>query len=235
MLKFDPRNPFPSSSHGEIAYAAEQAHSAAADAWLGLNLAAVEREISERGCRLRAPGETQELWLGLAVSSLLTPYTEIKRVLEAVGCGGKSTVVDLGAAYGRMGFVVARCFPGARFVGYEYVGERVREGNRALRLFEWSMGVDIRLQHADLASPDFKPMAADIYLIYDYGTMKAIEKTLHDLRRIALEKEFTLIARGARCRSVIRARHPWLTEDGRGPFSERISLYRSQSPMQART
>ena len=225
MPPFDPRDPFPLL---QASYPEEQAHAFAADAWLGLDVAGVERELLARGCRRRAPGRSgdlQELWLGLAPSSLLTPYCEIRRLLEAAGLRDDMTVVDLGAAYGRMGFVVARCYPQSRFVGYEYAGERVEEGARALARF--CRDDRAVLQHADLASPLFAPRPAQIYFIYDFGTLKAIEKALHDLRRAAEERAISVVARGTRCRDAIARRHGWLELDSRAPPSDRASVYRS--------
>lgn len=228
MLRFDPRDPFPLVPFGAVPYAQEQAHAFSADAWLKLNVAGAERRLLDRGCRMRAPessGEPQELWLGLAASSLLTPYVEIRRTLEAVGTRPGFVAVDLGAAYGRMGFVVARCFPGARFVGYEYAGERAQEGSRALRAFSWVDPELVKLKHADVASPSFVPELADAYFIYDFGTDKAIEKALNDLRRVARRKPFVLIARGSRCRARIEARHPWLSRSSGPALSEKTALY----------
>lgn len=212
MIAFQPSEPFPQIAADFYEYADAQAHADRVDKWLGLNIDAVERKLGERGCLARAVSdnrEHQELWIGLAVKSLLTPYVEIRSLLSALGPRPGHSVVDLGAAYGRMGFVIERHFPGVRFTGYEYVGERVEEGRRAfarhgLRASE--------LEHADLSASGFRPAPADIYFLYDYGTSKAIEKTLHDLRRIALGRDIALVARGARCREAIQQRHPWLTQ-----------------------
>lgn len=230
MLRFESRDPFPLMAFGSVSYADEQAHAFQADAWLKLNVGSAERLLVDRGCRMSAPdnsGETQELWFGLAASSLLTPYIEIRRTLDAVGVRPGFTVVDLGAAYGRMGFVIARCYPGAKFVGYEYAGERVQEGARALRAFEWTERDLVKLLHADVASPAFVPEPADAYFIYDFGTDKAIEKALHDLRRSSQSRPFTLIARGSRCRARIEARHPWLQRVRGAVLSEKTILYRA--------
>jgi ubiquinone/menaquinone biosynthesis C-methylase UbiE len=164
----------------------------------------------ERGSRLRAPdasGEVQELWFGLDVQALLTPYTELRRILEKLDVRDGQTVIDLGAAYGRMGFVMNRHFGGARFIGYEYVGERVEEGRRALIRFG---AKSASLVHADLAG--IKPASGDVYFIYDFGTVKAIEKTLHDLRRIAAQRPIRVVVRGRHCRYLIASRHSWLLD-----------------------
>lgn len=231
MLVFDPRDPFPQIAYGSVSYVDEQAHALKADSWLGLNVADTERSLSERGCLHRAPGasgQAQELWFGLSASSLMTPYVEIRRTLEAIILSSGSRVADLGAAYGRMGFVLARCFPGVRFVGYEYAGERVASGNGALARFTKSNGADVRLKHADLSATHLTPERADVYFIYDFGTDKAIEKTLYDLRRISLLQPFTLVARGTRCRRAIDLRHrDWLSVKADLAISDRSIIYKT--------
>lgn len=231
MARFNPAQPFPLLPYDKIVVSEVQAHAAQVDAWLGLDIAKVEQALVEQGCRLRAPGasgEHQELWFGLAAQSLLTPYSEIREILTRLSPKPGETVVDLGAAYGRMGFVIARHFPGVSFIGYEYVGERVRESAKALARFAGPPESSrVRMEHADLSSPAFSPAAADYYFIYDYGTSKAIEKTLYDLRRIARSREITIIGRGRRCREAIENRHPWLINANPGEPAGRVTLYRS--------
>ncbi|MCM2282876.1 MAG: hypothetical protein NDI61_13635, partial [Bdellovibrionaceae bacterium] len=182
------------------------------DGWLGLRIETVESELAERGCRARAQSinrEHQELWIGLAAKSLLTPYIELRALLARLRLRPNQVVVDLGAAYGRMGFVVERHFAGVEFMGYEYVGERVLEARRCYVRQKLRLA---RMEHVDLTSPNFRPIPADVYFLYDYGTPKAIEKTLHDLRRIAMSRPFTLVARGTRCMEAITRRHAWLKQ-----------------------
>jgi predicted nicotinamide N-methyase len=183
----------------------------------------------ERGSRLRAPdasGDVQELWFGLDVQALLTPYTELRRILEKLQVERGQTVIDLGAAYGRMGFVMHRHFADARFIGYEYVGERVEEGRRALTRFG---AKSASLVHADLAG--IKPAAGDVYFIYDFGTVKVIEKTLHDLRRIANERPIRVVVRGRHCRYLISTRHPWLRDLHPQESAGHYTIYASSLPL----
>lgn len=212
MLAFHASEPYPLIGLDGVSYTEIQMHSEAVDRWLGLRVEEVEYNLSKVGCRSRAPGsagEHQQLWFGLASRSLLTPYVEIRTLLAGLAPKSGSTVVDLGAGYGRMGFVVARHHPAVKFIGYEYVGERVNEARRCLAKLDRS---SISMVHADLSAPGFSPEPADFYFMYDYGTQKAIEKTLHDLRRISKTRPITIIGRGRHCRMAIESRHYWLAK-----------------------
>jgi precorrin-6B methylase 2 len=227
MLDFDPAEPFPRIEGDGPVYAEAQVHSAHVDSWLGLDTEKIERELVEKGCRKRAPNSVKEhqvLWIGLALQSLLTPYSEIRSLLARVNPASGSTVVDLGAGYGRMGFVIARHYPQVNFIGYEYVGERIQEGVRCLEKIKNPL---IKFVHADLSAPDFSPATAEFYFIYDYGTPKAIEKTLHDLRRIAQAQVITVVGRGRSCRDIIERHHPWLSQVVPAEHGPHSSVYRS--------
>lgn len=229
MVHFSPSDPFPLVDLTKHTQSELRAHSARVDRWLGLRTLEIEGQLAERGCRERAPsscGESQELWLGLDVQALLTPYCEIRAILERLRPNAGDTVIDLGAAYGRMAFVIERHFPGVRFVGYEYVGERAREGRRA---FNGAGLKRSRLEHADLAAGDFQPEDAQIYFIYDYGTPKAIEKTLYDLRRRSQESPAFVVCRGRHSRYLISNRHPWLKSAFPGEPEGVVTIYHAHS------
>lgn len=209
MLEFDPEDPFPLL--GAVSYADEKAHARRVDAWLGLR-------IEETETRLKSyPG--QETWQTKGSDVFLTPYTELRRMLELLQPIG--TIVDLGAGYGRLGFVIARQFPGVEFIGYEIVQERVEEGARALASFSPAA----KFLHADLTQ--FTPPPAEYYFLYDYGTREAIAKSLDDLKEIARKQKITVIGRGRAVRDEIERRQPWLTvvePEHHGNFS----FYRSR-------
>lgn len=231
MIAFQPSDPFPLLEPGRHSHAEARAHAAVCDMWLGLGAEAIECELMTRGFCARAPGasgEKQKLWFGLDVQALLTPYVELRALLEKLHVRPGQTLVDLGAAYGRMGFVLSRHVPGARFIGYEYVGERVAEGRRALKRFG---AESAELLHADLAAHETCPADADFYFIYDFGTIKAIEKALHDIRRISLRRPIRLIARGRHCRYLISTRHPWLENAYPAESEERVTIYRPVGAM----
>lgn len=225
MLKFESRDPFPIVFESDHTYLEAQTHAAAVDHWLGLQTEQTEKRLAVEGCRSKAPTtsrESQQLWFGLATQNLLTPYTEIRSLLSLAKPEAGQVVVDLGAAYGRMGFVINRCHPGVSFIGYEYVGERVHEGRRSFKQHSLQ---NADLEHADLSSAGFIPEIADIYFLYDYGTLKAIEKTLYDLKKIARLRPIVVIGRGRHCRYAIEARHSWLGKVNRIGAEERATVY----------
>ena len=216
MLEFTPADPFPLPQGAS--YAEAQAHARTVDEWLGMNTEPIEARLAEAG----SPTD-QQLWIGLPTQSLLTPYTEIRELLERLSLKPDETVVDLGAGYGRMSFVIARHFPGVRFVGYEYVRERVEEANRALAKFGASP-----IEVVDLKDPAFFPIEADYYFLYDYGTRDAIEKTLQDLRVIAQSRAITVIGRGRASRDAIERWHPWLSGVVAPEHFAHYSIYRTR-------
>lgn len=229
MLSFSPRQPVPLIGSASISHSEAELHAKAVDQWLGLNIEQVEAQLQAKGCRSKAPSSGklhQELWFGLDSQKLQTPYVEIRHWLDRLQPKAGSQLVDLGAAYGRMGFVVGWHFPHLDFVGYEYVGERVEEARKALKKWNFPR---VCLEHADLASSTFQPIVADYYFIYDFGTDLAIEKVLHDLRRIAKVHPITIIARGRRCREFIDVRHAWLKPRFPGESESKVTIYCSPS------
>lgn len=228
MIPFRPADPYPLVNLERHTIAEMKAHAAETDSWLGLDTARVEDGLAKAGSRARAPGanaEQQRLWFGLDVQSLMTPYCELRFLLEKLRPRPGDHVVDMGAAYGRMAFVLERHFPGVAFTGYEYVGERVAEG---LRAFKRQRLVSSRLEHADLTAPGFAPAPAKIYFIYDFGSLKAIEKALYDLRRHAGRAPLTVVGRGRHSRMLIAERHPWLEETHRGEPERGFTIYRAR-------
>src|SRR5690606_35530689 len=110
MLKFSSRNPFTllRSTDKSITPARIRAHSDQVDAYLGMQIEEVEEKLRIDGCKMKSSGfssKPQELWIGLAAKRFLTPYTEIRTILSLLKPKPGSTIVDLGAGYGRMGFV----------------------------------------------------------------------------------------------------------------------------------
>ncbi|MBS1983663.1 MAG: SAM-dependent methyltransferase [Bdellovibrionales bacterium] len=201
MIAFNHHDPFPLGAHTAHSYAEAQAHSALVDAWIGLQVERIEAALAQQ---TKNPHEQK--WLGLPSSALLTPYTEIRHLLHELNPAPASTIVDLGAGYGRMGFVVGRHYPEVKFLGYECVPERVREGQRCLLPYP-----NAQLQEADLAHTNFSPIAANFYFIYDYGTRAHVNKSLRDLAAIARQQNISVVGRGRLARDCIEREHPWLS------------------------
>jgi precorrin-6B methylase 2 len=231
-MEFNPAEPFPLVKP-TTPYQDVLAHSAAVDSWLGFEIQKIESDLAQAGCRLRASeasGEKQQLWLGLAPTSLQTPYSEIRELIERLALKSGSVISDLGAAYGRMGFVVGKCFPQFSFIGYEYVGERVQEFKRCSSRFKFP---NVKMIHADLSAPSFQPQASDVFFIYDYGTPKAIRKTLYDLQRLAKTKNFSVVIRGLAVHEEVQNSHPWLVRSSASPSNSKSSIFHSQIESQA--
>lgn len=237
MITFERRDPFPLLPLGGFSKSEAQAHAAAADRWLGLRVEEIEERLRTAGSRAAArssSGAHQQLWFGLEPRDLQTPYLELRSILEAVvprrlslPQTASALVVDLGCAYARMAFVIERHFPEAKFRGYEYVGERVREAQGALTRFGSKRS---SVEHADLTSPAFVLPRADVYFIYDYGTPAAIEKTLYDLHRVLREsgQPATIVARGRVCRYAIESRHGfWLRRSDVSAPERAFTIYES--------
>ena len=223
-LKRDPENLFPWVTDAGASYAEAKTHSAWVDERLGIAVEATEAAIARRHAGvLRAPGVQH--WIGLPPETLLTPYTEFRALLERVRPAPGDTVVDLGAGYGRMGFVLHAHFPETRFWGYEVVAERVEEGRLALARHGCARA-ELFLQ--DLASPGFELPAARIYFLYDYGSREAIAGTLEDLKRIARTREILVIGRGRAARDAIEREHPWLSQVVPPEHGPNSSIYRTR-------
>ena len=176
-----------------------------------------------------ADGKQEQNWVGLPSRSLLTPYTEIRETIVRLKPRDGSTLVDLGAGYGRMAFVIAAHFPTLRFVGYELVPERVQEGLKGLERMRARGATlkNVELLKQDLSEQRFRPVEAELYFIYDFGSRAAIAKTLDDLRAIASRRPITVIGRGRASRDEIERKHPWLSEVIEPEHLPRYSIYRT--------
>jgi len=166
--------------------------------------------------------EGHQTWVGLDPDILQTPYAEIYEMLKKLDPQGNTHIVDLGAAYGRMGFVLHYLYPEAFFTGYEYVTERVEEGNRMLNKYGCDRALIVE---QDLSSEDFKLPEADIYFLYDYGRPDQIRYTLKELERMGEKKNLFVVARGTACRHYIHKSHPWLSQIFDIYHSNEFSIY----------
>lgn len=202
------------------------------DEIVGVRAVSIEKELISRARNLCEISHSDNLgkslhngnqtWVGLDPNTLQTPYREISEVLDCVQPKKGQRIIDLGAAYGRMGMVLNCHYPDVEFYGLEYVPERVSEGNRIYEFY----GIDgPKLYSKDLASESFDIEPADIYFIYEYGRKEHIQKTLFELREIAQNQKIILIARGRSCISLIDYYHPWLSDVFPVKRLETVSMY----------
>ncbi len=206
-LSFQKDDLFPLLEETSLSYSEAQDHSELVDRELGLETEAVEAKLLKSQYE-RHDHEVQA-WVGLPVRSLLTPYTELRLLLERLMPQNGESMVDLGAGYGRLAFVIGQHFPMVGFRGYELVDERVQESCRALLKFGYS---NVSLKTQDLTAVDFSLPKAEIYFLYDFGSRAAIEKVLQELREISRSQKIRVVGRGRASRDAIERDHPWLSQ-----------------------
>ncbi len=213
-------------------YESARAHAEALDQQLGLQVEKIEAQLLERA-RLKMPDgshktwgqglhDGNQTWVGLSHQTLQTPYNELRVLCEYLKPAPGSTMVDLGAGYGRLGLVLSVLFPEVNFLGLEYVGERVKEGQRVLSENGCHLS---QLIEEDLTSVEFHLPQAEYYFLYDYGTLAHIRHTLEQLEEMAKSKKFKVIARGKGSRSLIQNEHPWLSQVHSPQHEEHYSIY----------
>lgn len=187
------------------------------DGLLGFLIESCEGQVLPQG--------DAELWKERGARVFQTPYLELREMLGELALTPESTIVDLGAAYGRLGIVIHAWFPELRFIGYEISPVRVNEAKRVYALH----GLDPdQMREADLASADFTPALADAYFLYDYGNEQAVAKTLDDLKQIAASRPgFRVVGRGRRSRDLIERGHPWLSQVHPPRHCGNYSIYQS--------
>jgi len=207
-------------------------HSAHVDKILGVRLKYIEEMLiaEARGFDLDGPhctwGPTMhegvQTWVGLDLQTLQTPYCEISRILKLLKIKPYQHIIDLGAAYGRMGIVVGGIYGKNTFTGYEYVKSRVDEGNRVYK----ELGLTkCQLIAQDLAAKDFDLPHADVYFIYDYGQVEHIDHTLKQISAVSRKRPVKVVARGKFTKQIITDHHPWLDLKYEGRLEGNFSIY----------
>ena len=220
----------------ETGLRAEKEHAAQLDATLGLKCEAIEAHLITEARKLTSSDHFQDwgralhhpdhqTWVGLPVQSLMTPYAELLRILEALAPVPGDRLTDLGAGYGRLGYITSLRFPEVTCLGYEYVPERVLEGNR---VFQTIVGARFSLVQADVAAPDFQLPRASFHFIYDLGSAQAIQRVIQKIQTQAQEKKVTVIGRGRATRHLIEKEHPWLSEITAPEHHATFSISRSR-------
>lgn len=163
-----------------------------------------------------------QTWVGLDIQTLQTPYSEILRILQLLKIRPYQHVIDLGAAYGRMGIVLGGIFGKSLFTGYEYVKSRVDEGNRVYI----ELGLNkCQLFTQDLFATEFKLPEADVYFIYDYGQVEHIDHTLNQISMISKKRPVKVVVRGKFTKQIITKSHSWLDLKYELKMGELFSIY----------
>jgi hypothetical protein len=211
----------PNVSPNSYNYSEAKLHAEALDLELGFQIYKVEENIvSIQSYKVQ---DTQ-YWIGLDPQVLQTPYIEIRMILEQLKVKAGEVIVDLGAAYSRMAYVIGEHYPEVSCKTFEYVTERVIEAKRVLQPLGFK---NISIEQADLTSENFQLPPADYYFLYDFGSRQAISKILQELSKIADTKSLVVIGRGRSSRDAIERQHPWLSQVYPALHANGYSLYSS--------
>lgn len=163
-----------------------------------------------------------QTWVGLDLETLQTPYSECLQILQLLKIKPYQHIVDLGAAYGRLGIVLGGLFIKNSFTGYEYVKARVDEGNRIYKNFGLSK---CHLVQRDLFDPEFELPHADVFFIYDFGQVNHIDHVLNQIKEVACKRPVKVVARGKYSKQIIKENHQWLALRYEGRPSRNLSIY----------
>jgi len=205
-------------------------HSAKIDQLLGFSIDKTEELLSRKYAAYNCSNKTLlaypggQAWIGLGSQVLQTPYQELYEVLSYLKINPPTHLVDLGAGYGRLAFILKAIFPECRFTGHEFVKERVVEGKRVMRLNGLTQE---SLEEKDILSDNYQLPEADVYFIYDFGTPYDIQRLLAKFLTIFEKKEFFLIVKGKATRSMIHNKFPLLFRAFGAKHFDNISLYSS--------
>lgn len=166
--------------------------------------------------------ENSQPWIGLHPEILQTPYALFLELYEYVeGLYKINSIVDVGAAYGRGGFVKAAVFPKASFTGYEIVTERAEEANRLFKHFQLD---DCTVLCKNALTE--KIMNADLYLVYDFSNESDIHQVLKILtKKSSFGHNFLLAALGESTPKIIEKYFIELYAVGRPSSKSGWNLY----------
>lgn len=196
------------------------------DLCIGFNIDSIEQVLREKA---KAKKQYYNLnssrtWVGLHPQIFQTPYPEIYHFFQKLSSFDISHVVDLGAAYGRVGIVMNNFFPKANFVGFEFINER---GNEANRVFS-SLGMrNCTLKTQNIVDESFEIPAADLYFVYDFSDRLDQERILKVFSKKLENEQFFLVVRGKSMRSLIQNKYPEFYRIYRPFHTDNWSIYSS--------
>ncbi len=196
------------------------------DLLFGFNFSQIEKNLILKKEKLEKENDHQsrQFWIGLDVQSLQTPYSEIVRMIQFIKPKPNDVWMDLGAGYGRLGLILGLICSDVNFYGYEYIQERVQEGNRIRQDWQIQNGA---LVQADLISDVIDFEKGDVFFLYDFGSREDVYLVLKKLKDVACKKSIQVIARGRGVKNWIMIDFPWLAQVNEPQHFENWSLFRS--------
>lgn len=175
------------------------------DGILGLQ----SQEISEQERNSSPLLKDRHTYWGAPPDALLTPYSTISKIMRYFAPRKGQTVIDLGAAFGRPGIFLGIKKPGVNFIGYEFLENRVAEGQRVVK----SLGLSnrIHLVRKDLNDPDIDLSPGDYFFIYNGFSKQLEQKIMSDLEHLSKQKQIRVLHwRNSSSEEDFKDRYPWL-------------------------
>jgi hypothetical protein len=196
------------------------------DLLFGFNFNQIEKDLLLKKDMFQKndANEERQFWIGLDIQSLQTPYSEIVEMIQKLKPKAGDVWLDLGAGYGRIGLILGLLCSGVNFFGYEFIAERVNEGNRVLDSWQIKNG---GLLQADLVQDKIDFEKGDVFFLYDFGSRSDVYKVLEKLQFVASKKSIQVIARGRGVKNWILMDFPWLGQVHEPQHFENWSLFRS--------
>jgi len=183
------------------------------DRILGYRIGRIEQKHLQSYCAYYRPAaderkkhfEGTQTWIGLHPQVLQTPYSEIWHFLNILRPYNPKTIVDFGAAYGRIGIVMKGIFPQAEFIAYEIMETRAAEARRMWEHLQLDRCVMIQ---QNILEDEFAIPPADVYFMYDFSSPLDVRVILKKLLAKLKSDRFFLVARGSGIRSLIQLKFP---------------------------
>ena len=201
-------DPFPLHSLQVAQSPAAKEHARITDTLLGFEIESVEEFV--RAHRFEEDLAKFETWAHISPQVFLTSYWELRYWMNRIQPLPHYRVADLGAGYGRLGWILDRYFPEVSFVGVECVFERVVEAQRVMRRHQLT---NARMAWGDLTDDAFAMPIAELYFLYDCGTAEAVKNVMDRLDRVA-PVGAKLLARGQRARESAHSSPHWVPQSG---------------------
>lgn len=196
------------------------------DKIFGFELNQIEKDLVLKKSELQKSlaDQDRQFWIGLDIQALQTPYSEIVDMIQKLNPKATETWIDLGAGYGRIGLILGLLCSDVYFHGYEYIAERVLEGNRIREKWQIKNG---GLYRADLNHDVIDFEKGDVFFLYDFGSRSDVFHVLEKLKQVAAKKSIRVIARGRGVKNWIMMDFPWLGAVNPAQHFENWSLFQS--------
>lgn len=145
-----------------------------------------------------------QTWIGLHPQALQTPYHDLYQALYLLKDFNIEKIVDIGAGYGRVAFVMKSLFPKASFTGFEILKQRQLEANRLYEKFDLD---DCQIHLQNVLEEGFTLPHAQVYFIYDFSELDDICQILDQLSARLGKEDFFLISRGDRTSFLLEKKY----------------------------